>query len=156
MMEEGYIAVLSNATYKTDGIDTILNTILGIFALVYWAGAIIFLALFINLCTQRSIEAFKNDMAIMRAMGITVTAIKTGMYARMLIAIIPSYIAVILTAIAIFFNPVANAIFTFLYAWQYALMFVGLLILVTFITHRQIKKLFNTSVKKSLKGGGVA
>ena len=95
-------------------------------------------------------------MAIMRSMGIRVNTIKLGIYTRILITLIPAYIAVIVTAICIFVSPVANAIFTYLYAWQYALMFVGLLLLSVQVTRNQIKKLFNQSVKKSLKGGGVA
>ena len=43
--------------------------------------------------------------------------------------------------------------FTYLYAWQYAMIVVGMLIMSLRITYKQIRKLFGETVKKSLKGG---
>ena len=151
--ERGYIAVPADTECVPDPIDTILNTILGLFVGFFWVIAILFLAFFINLCANRSLAAFKNDMAIMRSMGISVGTIRIGMYVRMLLSLIPAYVTVILTAILIFTSPKANAFFTYLYAWQYALIFLGMLLLALFVTHGQIKKLFHESVKKALKGG---
>jgi len=60
---------------------------------------------------------------------------------------------VIAAATLIFTTPAFNEQFVYLYAWQYALIFIGMLILTVRITHKQIGKLFGESVKKSLKGG---
>ena len=119
----------------------------------FWVISIVFLAFFIGLCSNRTLGAFKSDMAIMRSMGIPVKVIKVGMYVRMLIALIPAYLVVAGVAYLIFTSPQFNAFFMYLYPWQYALIFVGMLILTFRITHNQIKKLFKESVKKSLKGG---
>lgn len=154
--DNGFIAVTSDATYEEFGLDAIAGVLFAVFIFCLWLLTILFIAFFINLCTARAMESFKNEMAIMRSMGIRVNTIKLGIYTRILISLIPAYIAVVITAICIFVSPVANAIFTYLYAWQYAVMFVGLLLLSVQVTRKQIKKLFNQSVKKSLKGGGVA
>ena len=118
-----------------------------------WLMAILFLAFFINLCSSRALGAFKNDMAIMRSMGIGVRVIQISMYVRMLIALIPAYLVVIGSALVIFLSPTLNGYFVFLYPWQYALIFVGMLLLTVRITYKQVRKLFRESVKKSLKGG---
>ena len=149
----GYIAVPSDTTYVPDALTTILGTLTAVLFAFMWVLAILFLAFFINLCSSRTLGAFKGEMAIMRSMGIQVRVIQIGMYVRMLISLIPAYIMVALTAVLIFTTPKFNEHFTYLYAWQYALIFLGMLLLTVRITYKQIKKLFGETVKKSLKGG---
>jgi hypothetical protein len=43
-----------------------------------------------------------------------------------------------------------NGLFDYLYFWQYALLFAGLLAIVSRVTAKQMKKLFGESVKKAL------
>ena len=71
----------------------------------------------------------------------------------MLLSLIPAFAIVALIAVLIFTTPAFNSFFVFLYAWQYALIFLGMIFLAMRITHKQIGKLFGESVKKSLKGG---
>ena len=71
----------------------------------------------------------------------------------MLISLIPAYLVVIASAILIYLTPTFNAIFMYLYVWQYLIIFVGMLFLAYRVTKKQIGRLFNESVKKSLKGG---
>lgn len=151
--KSGYIAVPANTTYEADPLNALVGTLGCVLNLVIWVFAILFLAFFINLCSQRTLGAFKGDMAIMRSMGITVSVIKAGMYVRMLISLIPAFILLVLCPIFIYTSPTLNSYFTYLYGYQYALIVVGMLILTFRVTHRQVKKLFNESVKKSLKGG---
>ena len=120
---------------------------------IAWILSVVFLAFFINLCSSRALSAFKGDMAIMRSMGIQVKVIRTAMYVRMLISLIPAIVLLAITAIVVFVTPQLNEYFVYLYAWQYALIVIGMLILTVRITHKQIDKLFSSSVKKSLKGG---
>ena len=153
LQEKGYIAVPSDTTYEADA-ETVISKILSCVVLVFvWVLAIVFLAFFINLCSSRTLSAFKGDMAIMRSMGIQVNVIRIGMYVRMLISLIPAFLVVILTAILIFTTPKFNEFFVYLYAWQYAVIFIGMIALTVRTTYKQIKKLFGESVKKSLKGG---
>ena len=153
LCDNGYIAVPADTTYTPDPIETLLGMISSVIMIAVWGLAIIFLAFFINLCSGRTIGAFKGDMAIMRSMGIPVKVVRIGIYVRMLLSLIPAYILVIAAAVMIFTVPSFNALFTYLYPWQYALIFIGMLLLTVRITHKQIRKLFGESVKKSLKGG---
>lgn len=153
LRDEGYVAVTSDTTCSQDPLDAILTIIQSLFMGILWILAILFLAFFINLCSSRVLGAFKSDMAIMRSMGIPVKVIRIGMYVRMLISLVPAFITVIAVAILIFTTPTFNKFFVYLYPWQYAVIFVGMIILTARITHKQIRKLFGESVKKSLKGG---
>ena len=89
----------------------------------------------------------------MRSMGIPVEAIRIGMYFRMMLSLIPAVILLFVSAVLIFTSPAVNDRFTYLYDWQYALIVIGMILLTVRTTHRQIRKLFGESVKKSLKGG---
>ena len=153
LRDEGYVAVTTDTTYSPDALDAILTMIQSLFMGILWILAILFLAFFINLCSSRVLGAFKSDMAIMRSMGIPVKVVRIGMYVRMLISLVPAFITVIAVAILIFTTPTFNKFFVYLYPWQYAVIFVGMIILTARITHKQIRKLFGESVKKSLKGG---
>lgn len=154
LKDMNYIAVMSDSTYVPSVIDTVVATLTALGLAVAWVLTILFLAFFINLCSSRSIAAFKGDLAIMRSMGIPTKVIRVGMYVRMLISLIPAYIFVVITALVIFLTPKFNDYFVYLYWWQYALIFVGMLLLTWRVTHKQIKKLFGESVKTSLRGGG--
>jgi hypothetical protein len=156
LMADGYRAVSSSATYSPDAFTVIGEVLGGVMNLLLWFAFVLFLAFFISLCSGRALAAFKGDMAIMRSMGISVKVIRIAMYVRMLISLIPAFIVTVAVAILLYTNPHVNALFTYLYAWQYALIFVGMLILVHRVTKKQIAKLFKESVKKALKGGDVS
>ena len=149
----GYIAVPANTTYEPDPIEMISNTLSCIVTLIIFLFITVFLAFFINLCSSRTLSAFKGDMAIMRSMGITVSVIKVGMYVRMFVSLIPAFILLAVCPYFIYTSPAINAFFTFLYPYQYAIIVACMIFLTYMVTHRQVKKLFNESVKKSLKGG---
>lgn len=149
----GYIAVPSDTKYEPAPAYIILQLISALLSIILWVLVIIFLAFFINLCSGRALDAFKGDMAIMRSMGIQVKVIRLAMYVRTLISLIPAFILVALAAILIFTSPKFNAFFTYLYFWQYILIYIGMIFLTVRVTRKQIQRLFGESVKKSLKGG---
>lgn len=153
MKSRNFVAVPSDTTYVPDVVETVIATLTALGLTVALILTIVFLAFFINLCSSRSIAAFKGDLAIMRSMGIPAKVIRIGMYVRMFISLIPSYIIVAVTAAVIFLTPKFNEYFVFLHWWQYALIFFGMLLLTWRVTHKQIKKLFGESVKSSLRGG---
>jgi len=151
--EKGYIAVPANTTYSP-GFEEVLLSMLQCAMLAFvWMITIVFLAFFINLCTARTLGAFKGDMAIMRSMGISVKVVRIGMYVRMLISLIPAFIFMVISAVGIFTSPSLSEYFKYLQLWQYVLIIVGMIMLTVRITHKQIRKLFRESVKKSLRGG---
>ena len=149
----GYIAVPSDTRYEPQPAIMILSVVVAALNILMWLLIIIFFAFFINLCSGRVLSAFKGDMAIMRSMGIQVKVIRIAMYVRMLICLIPAFILVALLAILIYTSPKFNAYFTYLYFWQYLLVYVGMIYMTVRVTRKQIKRLFGESVKRSLTGG---
>lgn len=153
LKNDGYIVVLSTTTYQEGGEDAILKVVSNLALLMLWLLTIFFLAFFVNLCSFRSLNAFKEDMAIMRSMGIPSKVITISIYVRMLISLIPAFVIMLVSSLIIFLSPSLNGYFVYLYYWQYILIILGMLTLTLRITHKQIHKLFNESVKKALKGG---
>jgi hypothetical protein len=152
MQDDGYIAVPSDTEYVPGAEDVIGGVLTGLATALVWFVAILFLAFFINLCSSRALGAFKGDMAIMRSMGIPVSVIRIAMYTRMMLALIPGFVCMATVAVLIFTSPAMNEFFVYLYAWQYAVIALGMILLTVMITRKQVRRLFGESVKKSLKG----
>ena len=151
--DDGYIAVMSNTKYSPSALDTIFGLIGSIFSLIGWIISIIFIGLFINLCTRKSLESFKHDIGIMRSMGITEKIIKIANYFRIFICLIPAFLITYIGAFILFSIPYTNSMFTYLHFWQYILIFIGMIFLAYRVSHRQNKRIFKESVKKSIKEG---
>ena len=149
----GYIAVPSCTQASEDPLQALLNAMERFILLVTWLVTVLFLGLFIYLCTARAVGAFKGELGIMRSMGISASVVRVSMYARMLFALIPAFTIITVSALTVFLTPTLNGYFTYLYAAHYVCIFGGMLLLTAYITRRQIRKLFNVKVKKSLKGG---
>ncbi len=150
---EGYIAVLSDTTYKPTGADVLTNLLAAVVKVFLWIAALSFLSLFVSLCASGILSSLRSDMAVMRSMGIPVRVVVISMYARMLISLIPAFIAVAGVAVLVYTTPAFNSIFTYLYPWQYTFVFAGMIILTLAVTHMQLKNMFSKSVKKTLRGG---
>lgn len=151
-----YLAVLSDVTYESDILQAILHTLKVAASIVVWALGILFLAFFINLCTGHTVGAFKHDMTIMRSMGIPVKVIRCGVYVRMLIALVPALLLMVCSAVLIFVLPAYNALFTYLYWWQYLFLGLSLILMDLRVVRKQEKKLFQDSVRKTMRGGADA
>ncbi len=147
-----YIAVPADTTYTNTADDALFYLLESTITAVFWVLAVIFLAFFINLCSLRAVESFKGDIAIMRSMGIQVKIIKIGIYVRMAICLIPAFVLLGVMSVLIF-TSTFNEYFTYLYAWQYGAILLGMIILTLRTTKKQIKRLFSESVKKTIKGG---
>ena len=153
LKDEGYIAVMSNTEVERDVGELLLFAVsIGISVFV-WGLAILFFAFFISLCQGRSIVTFKNDIAIMRSMGVKADTIKVSMYVRTLISVIPAIILLGVAVVLIFTTPATNGMFTYLYGWQYALIVLGMLVIAFRVSAKQQARLFGESVKKTLGGG---
>ncbi|MBO7369248.1 MAG: hypothetical protein J6U25_03065, partial [Clostridia bacterium] len=154
--KNGYIAVASDAVNENDSFTAVLSAILSVYMGGIWIGLIAFFAFFISLLTNRSMTAFKSDMAIMRSMGITMGDIRFATYVRVLMTVIPAIPMVALVAFLIYTTPFLNQFFTYLYFWQYALIFAGIILMAIFVTRIQLRRLFRKSVKKSIRKGEAA
>jgi hypothetical protein len=153
MLKDGYIAVLSSSQYEPDPFEKFAMGFIVFLMMAIWLGGVIGLAFFIRLCQSRSIVSFKNDIAIMRSMGIKAAVIKISMYMRSVIAVIPAAALLFVVAALIFTSSEFNGYFTYLYGWQYALICLGLLLIAIRVSFKQQGKLFEGSVKKTLTGG---
>lgn len=153
LREKGYISALSGTGYTPEIYVTIGNTISGVWLIIMWVLCVIFLAFFINLCSSKAIGAFRHDLAILRSMGIPVRTIVIGLFTRLYLSLIPAILFVGIVTILIFTSPVGNALFSYLYWWQYLMVFLGLFLIASRVGKKQVKKLFGESVKEALLGG---
>lgn len=150
---EKYLAVPANSTTANESLDVIVQTILGILSVFSLFIRVIFLAFFINICTNKSILSLKPDFSIMRSMGIKVKTIKAAMYVRMFLSLIPGYVALAIVATTIYLIPFTNGFVPYLHFGGYLFVFLMTSLIALLVARRQIKKLFSESVKTSLRGG---
>ena len=149
----GYVALTSDDTFDPD-VENLVSDFLraGLKALV-WIVAIAFLAFFINLCSHRAIAVFREDMAIMRSMGIPAKVIRLGIYVRMFLSLLPAFVVIPVLAYVVYHIPKMNAKLLYLQPWHYILLYLGLLFLMLRVTGKQVNSLFSHSVKRTLRGG---
>ena len=152
LRDEGYYAVLSDNTFTSD-MDQILAIITNIFTVIGWVITLLFLALFLYICSARAIVAKRGDIAILRSMGIENGVIKISMYVQTGLAMIPSFLVLAIVATVIYTSPSINPIFPFMHAWQYAMITLGMVIINLYISTKYNKKMFKESVRKTLRGG---
>lgn len=148
----GYITALSSSTYHNKNENVISIAFVNTLLVILWVLSIWFISLFLYLCASRSLNTFKNDLAIMRSMGIKEKEIKIAIIARMFIATIPSLIILIVMPIVIYNSSYLNPLFPYLYWYDYLLILSGIILICIFICKKSIKKIFKTSVKNALRG----
>ncbi|MBO4325361.1 MAG: ATP-binding cassette domain-containing protein [Lachnospiraceae bacterium] len=154
--EDGYLACHSKQTYNPDILSVIERVMVGGLSFLLWLGAIAFLVFFVNLCTHRSLDVIKSDLTIFRSMGISVRVIKLSMFFRMYISIIPGMLVTLIGLFVLYHLPDYNNMIRYLHWYEYLFVIIGILIITTWVTRKQIHRLFEESVKKTLKGGAEA
>ncbi|MBO4669646.1 MAG: ABC transporter ATP-binding protein [Lachnospiraceae bacterium] len=156
LTKDGYLACTSKETYHPDLLDIAIRIFVGGFSFLMWVGSIIFLTFFVNLCTHRSLDVVKGDLTIFRSMGISVKVIKISMFIRMYISVIPAFLITLVLGLLVYHSPNYNNFVRYLHFRDYAIVVIGILLITTLVTRKQIKRLFNESVKKTLRGGAEA
>ena len=152
----GYTAVVSNETVELDVSDLIMNRLSGGLMVFLWILGILFVTLFLSLCSSRAMNATRGDVGIMRSMGIPATVVKLSIYVQTLLSLIPAALITAGGCIAIYLIPKTNDIFPFLHAGDYVLLAVVMLLIALNLSRKYVKKMFDQSVKKTLrteKGG---
>jgi len=149
----GYTAVPSDTTVTSENYLRIIAIIGLFFEAVVWVLSMVFIALLIGFVTNKSMSATAGDIAIMRSMGIPVKVIKISIYVQTMIALIPSYVGMLLFSLIVFRIPETNAMFTYMYWWQYLIIALGVFIIDIRLSRRYVKRLFGASVKTTLRGG---
>lgn len=152
LLDDGYFAATSDAAYASSSlvIETLFMTI---FKYLAWILMILFLGLFLTLCYARGMNAMRGDLGILRSMGISASVIRVASYAQVCYSMLPAVILTGVTAVIIYRIPVTNAIFPYLGAWHYCLIFLGAVLLAVRVARRYNHKIFSQSVRKTLRGG---
>ena len=152
----GYTAVVSDETVEPDVMDLIETKLSAGFMAFLWVLAIVFITMFLSLCSSRAMNATRGDVGIMRSMGIPTTVVKISIYVQTLLALIPAALITAGGCIAIFTIPKTNDIFPFLHGWDYVFIAVVMVLISLNLSRKYVGKMFNQSVKKTLrteKGG---
>ena len=156
LRELGYTAVVSDETIESDVSDLIFNRLSGGLMVFLWILGILFVTLFLSLCSSRAMNATRGDVGIMRSMGIPTTVVKISIYVQTLLSLIPAVLVTAGGCIAIYLIPKTNDIFPFLHAGDYVFLAVVMLLIALNLSRKYVKKMFDQSVKKTLrteKGG---
>ena len=156
LRELGYIAVVSDETIQSDVFEQLEEKILSAVMALLWVFAIIFVTLFLSLCSSRAMNATRGDVGIMRSMGIPTAVVKISIYVQTLLSLIPAAVVTAITSVVIFTLPKTNYLFPFLHAADYALIAAVMLLIALNLSRKYVKKMFDQSVKKTLrsaKGG---
>jgi ABC-type branched-subunit amino acid transport system permease subunit len=152
----GYTAVVSDEAVEPDVMDLIETKLSAGFMAFLWVLAIVFVTMFLSLCSSKAMNATRGDVGIMRSMGIPTTVVKISIYVQTLLALIPAALITAGGCIAIFTIPKTNDIFPFLHGWDYVFIAVVMVLIALNLSRKYVGKMFNQSVKKTLrteKGG---
>ncbi len=150
--ENGYVAVSADSTYS-DPESLLYAAVEALIAFAIWVLVLRFIAFFLSICSQRAMLAKQGDIAILRSMGISVRVVKISMYTQMALSTVPSLLLLLTSCLVIYRSPSLNPVLPYLHALQYILICLGVVFLNVLITRRYNKKMFNESVRKTLKGG---
>lgn len=151
LQDMGYLAVPSNSEAPQDDVEALLKYLVLIFPFVGWVLAVMFIAIFLSLCTSKAMMATKGDIAILRSMGIPTETIKVSIYIQNIIAVLPAYIITAITCTVIYTVPKTNGMFTFLHAPYYIVIALSVLAIAILLSKRHAKHMFGSSVKKTLR-----
>lgn len=154
--KEGYIAVASNEYRTENSMEKIVNTIILMVRVFMWFVGVSFAALFLSLCSLRAMLATKGDVAILRSMGIPARVVKTSIYVQTMLALIPAYFVTAIACVIVFRVPKTNQSFNFLPPVVYFMLFLAMLLMAFLLSKRYVKKMFDESVKKTMRGGAEA
>ena len=150
--ELDYLAISSDAEYIPSEEFFSEYFFSALLLLFVWMIAVFFLMLFVSLCTRRVLETFRNDMGVMRSIGIKENEIKSIVFIRIIIAVFP---AIICTAALSFFsyrNVFLNQLIMYLYPVHYVMIFLGIMVVAIGVSMRHIRALFKVTVGNVLKG----
>ena len=156
LRELGYIAVVSDETIQSDAYDLLEEKIMAVVMVILWILAIVFITVFLSLCSSRAMNATRGDVGIMRSMGIPTAVVKISIFVQTLLSLIPAAVITAATCTVIFTLPKTNYLFPFLHAGDYALVAAVMLLIALNLSRKYVKKMFDQSVKKTLrsaKGG---
>ena len=156
LRELGYTAVVSDETVEPDVLDLIETRLSAGTMAFMWILAILFVSMFLSLCSSRAMNATRGDVGIMRSMGVQTAVVKISIFVQTLLSLIPAALITAGGCIAIYLIPKTNDIVPFLHVWDYVFIAAVMLLIALNLSRKYVKKMFDQSVKKTLrteKGG---
>ena len=152
MNSDGYLALLSDA--KTTIIEE-SDFIVMVFALamiVFVVAVTVFIIITIlYFATGRTIDYLKQDISIMRSMGITSGTIKTAVYTRMIISLLISLLSLAAYGLLVYHFPKFNRTLMYLYPSHYLLIILFMTAISVIVAYLHTRRLFSDSVRKNLR-----
>ncbi len=149
----GYIAVVSDETVKLDILERVMRVLFVGVQFVGWVLTVVLVSLFLSLCSSRAMGATRGDIAIMRSMGIPTKVIRLSVFAVTAASLLPGFFVTGVACVLVYHIPKTNGVFPYMHFSQYAVIALLLLCISAFLARRYNKKMFENSVKKTLKEG---
>lgn len=149
----GYTAVASDETKNEDVMSAALDILTLGWLVVLWILGVVFISMLLGLCTSHAMDSVKGDVAIMRSMGIPTKVIKISAYVQTFISVVPAFVVTALFAFIVYRSPSLNSAFRYLHAFDYILVAAIVIGIAVRLSRKYVKKMFESSVKKTLKGG---
>ena len=156
LRELGYTAVVTDETVESNVMEVLVEKLAAGTMAFLWIMAVVFVSVFLSLCSSRAMNATRGDVAIMRSMGIPTTVVRISIYVQTLLALIPAVLITAVTCVVVYVNPSTNYHFPFLHAGDYLLIAAALTLIAVNLSRKHVKRMFSDSVKKTLKGGSKA
>ena len=156
LRELGYTAVVTDETVEPDVMELIETKLSAGLMAILWLLAIVFITMFLSLCSSHAMNATRGDVGIMRSMGIPTAVVKISIFVQTLLALIPAAVITAAACIAIYLIPATNDIFPFLHGWDYVFIAAVMVLIALNLARKYVRKMFSQSVKKTLrteKGG---
>lgn len=147
LVDLGYVPIMSNSTQKTQNYLTLITSIFSIIGLIV---VLLFIVVFMNLCTRRSVETMKKDIAIFRSMGINRKVISISTYFQLLFSGFISILCLVPVYFIAYFTKLS--LYVYYLPIQYYLLVVACIVfIVMMLSIKFNKKLFAESIKNNLK-----
>lgn len=144
-----YIYLLStDKTYLPDAADAFIYDLLAYIGLIV-AGILI--GVLVSVIFSKNVGVLSSDFAIYRTLGISREHAKMSLYIQMLFVFLPNII--LLPILSLVATVIPNSTVKFISPVNYIVIELMMLIIVEVVAFRFNKKIFKTSIRKSLSRG---
>ena len=134
--------------YRDKAADTFILNVLAYAGLVVSG---ILLGILVSIIFAKNVGVLSGDFAIYRTLGISRRDAKASLYIQMLFIFLPNII--LLPLVSLIASVIPNSTLSFISLWNYLIIEVIMLGIVEIVAFRFNKKIFKTSIRKSLSRG---
>lgn len=134
--------------YKDKAADTFILNVLAYVGLIVSG---ILLGILVSIIFAKNVGVLSGDFAIYRTLGISRRDAKASLYIQMLFIFLPNII--LLPLVSLIATIIPNSTLSFISPWNYLIIEAIMLAIVEIVAFRFNKKIFKTSIRKSLSRG---